>query len=280
MTIDLDKFSKPVEIVAPIINHKGVYKRRKFEFNQPDGFYWLRFGDKIEFLTKAVGKIETDRTMDNLPAFRGIAYGNSIIPLNFSSAKFLGYDETIPVHFMNAELGTVIVTRRWEDGRLLFHEVDMGSKHQLMCIGVKEKAEKGEAFDDIKGVTPEMRYFYILLTLDKQRIEEWQNLDKLELSKIERERRIKKFEKSFAGRLQKAIEGAGGKLVKFNRRGDRVDVSWIVGDEIFHSVLNQNFRVLELGFCAEGHDKDHSISSAVLLAEQFVREHVIHRTRE
>lgn len=280
MNINLNKFSKPEDAIVPIINRHGVYKRRKFKFNKEDGLYWLQFADKVKFLGTTIGSIHTDYMLDKLPPLRGIAYGNSIIPLNFSTAKFLGYEDTIPIHFMNAELGTIVTTRRWEDGKLLFHEVDMGSKHQLLTLGIKQKIEQDEELGQHKGLTPEMRYFYLLMMLDKQRIEEWQNLDKLELGKAERVKRKKKFEESFAGRLKKAITGAGGKIVNFNRRGDRVDVKWIVDDEIFHSSLNQNFRVLDLGFCAEGHDKDHSISSAILLAKQFIEEGLIHRTRE
>jgi hypothetical protein len=284
MTINLNKFSKPVKAIVPIINGKGIYKRRKFTTPVPDGYYLGQFADTVIVQEDMEGETPTrigiDEMLSNLPKLRGIAYGNSIIPLNFSVAKLLGYDETIPVHFMNAELGTIVITRRWEDGKLLFHEVDMGSKHQLLTLGVKHKIERNEELGAYKGLTPEMRYFYILMMLDKQRIEEWQNLEKLELSKAEKEKRKREFEESFAGRLQKAIVNAGGRLVSFNRRGDKIDLKWIVNDEIFHSSLDQNFRVLDLGFCAEGHDKDHSIASAVLLAKQFMDEDLIYRTRE
>ncbi len=279
-SIDLKKFSKPVNRIVPIISGDGVYKRRKFNSSKPDGFYWYEFGNEISLLTNAVDRIQTDRMMDKLPPFRGIAYGNSIIPLNFSVANFLGYNETIPIHFMNADLGMIIVARRWENGNLLFHKVDAGAKHQLLTLGVKHKVEKGEELGPHKGLTPEMRFFYLLMILDKQRIEEWEQLDKLELGRLEREKRKKQFEKSFAGRLQKAINDAGGKLINFNKRGDKVDLEWMVGKESFHSSLDQNFRMLDLGFCAEGHDKDHSVSSAIQLAKQFIDEGLIYRTRE
>ena len=222
------------------------------------------------------------KKLSKLPILRGVAYGNNIIPLNFNSAKFLGYSDVIPVEFMNAHLGMVVIVRQWENGMLLFHEVDIGSIHQFMFVGIKERVDRSEKLDHNfnKGITPEMRYFYLLMMLDKQHIEEWKNLDQLELTKREREKRIKKFQESFAGRLQKSIKDAGGTLVKFNKRGQSVDVTWKVDGQLFHSTIQQDFKMLELGFCAEGHDKDHSIASAIILAKQFIEEDLIHITRE
>jgi len=278
--VDLDKFSKPIEVVIPLVNGIGVYKGRKIRLHSDhNGYFKLKLGDGIERINKA-DLVEAAKMMLRLPLFRGIVYGNSIIPFNFSAAKFLGYGETIPCYFLNADLGMVVKTRRWEDGNLFYENIDTGSKHQMLLVGIKEKVDKNKSIEDVKGITPEMRFFYLLMMLDKQRIEEWKNLEKLEIGSKEREKRIEQFKKSFAGRLQTAIENAGGKLIRFNRKGDRVDVKWKVGGETFFSTIDQNFRMLDLGFCAEGHDKDHSISSAIVLAEQFIDEGVIYKTRE
>ena len=279
MTIDLRKFSKPKEVTVPIIEKRGVYGGRKFTLNKEDGIYQVLLGDEVMFKAVPAG-IEKEEVLNTLPIIRGISYGDKIVPLNFSNTKFLGYEETIPVYFMNADLGLVVKTRRWEDGTLLFHEVDYGFEDQLLVIGIKERAEKRQPLTDVKGITPEMRYFYLLLSLDLQRIEEWKDLDKLALSRSERDKRIEEFRESFAGRLQKTITDAGGSLVRYSRRGDRVDVVWKVGNEEFHSTIKQDFRILELGFCADGYDKDHSIASAILLAKDFVDRGVIYKTRE
>lgn len=278
--ISLERFSKPQKAIIPLFDGKGIYKSRTINLSVPfEGYYQVLLGDEVTNITKA-DNIDTDLMLNKLPLMRGIAYSNSIIPLNFDQSKFLGYEETIPVNFMNADLGLIIKTRRWEDGKILFHEIDYGSEMQLSIVGVKERAEKGEKLDGLKGITPEMRYFYLMVFLDIQRIAEWKKLEELELSRKEKEKRIEEFKASFSGRLNTAIEGAGGTLVKFNVRGNRVDLVWKVGREEFHSTLNQDFRVLELGFCADGHDKDHSISSAILLAKQFIEDGSIYKTRE
>lgn len=286
MNINLSKFSEPVHAVVPLFEGRGVYKGRKIQLKRKvTGICMLELGNEVVWKeTLDFQSVEVDKFLKTLPRLKGIAYGDMIIPLNFSSAKFLGYEEVIHVEFMNAELGSLVDCRRWEDKRLLFKEADLYSPdQQLIVLGAKERAEQGGALEPeqkVAGLTPEIRYFYIMVMLDRQRMVEWKKLDELELSKKERERRIKKFKESFSGRLKSAIEDAGGSLVSFNKRGDRIDVKWTVQGELFSSTVSQDFRVLELGFCAEGHDKDHSMSSAVLLAEQFIRDGVIYKTRE
>lgn len=279
MNINLSRFSEPIEAIIPVFNGYGVCGCRVFKWNDETGYYLAMLGDDVKKVGPA-NLIEVDEMLSQLSGFRGISYGDSIIPLNFSVSKFFGYSETIPCKFMSAEVGTTVVVRQWEDGTLLFHSIDSNSKAQFLILEVKKRAEEGTSLVGLKGITPEMRYFYLMLVLDKQRFEEWQNLDKLELSEEERRKRIKQFEESLAGRLQKAVEDAGGKLVRFNRRGNRIDITWRVGRQTFRSIVNQNFRVLELGFCASGYDSDHTISSAVILARQFVEEGLIYKTRE
>ena len=279
MPIDLTKFSEPVEVIVPIINGEGVYRRRKIKAKNGNGFYYISFGDGIDILGEAVGP-KVDEMLTLLPVFRGISYGNSLIPLNFATAKFLGYSETNPCYFMNCDLGMIIKTRVWEDGKLFFESVDWGSSNQILMVEVKRRANEGIPLEELKGVTPEMRYFYLLVSLDKQRFKEWQEIDKLNLSKAEKEKRIEEFKKTFSGRLQKAVEDAGGKLVRFTQRGNNVDIVWKVGGQTLKSVANQDFRILELGYCTNSHDKDHSISSAVLLAKQFQDDGLLYITRQ
>ena len=279
--INLGRFSTITERVVPVINREGIWNKRYFKSRKriDDGLYFVGFGDEV-VIEHVATPLEIEVAFRQLPHLRGIAYGDSIIPLNFGNAKFLEYTELTPVHFMKSEMGTVVVVRRWENNMLLFHEMDLRAKEFLIVAQVKHSAETKAGLQGIKGVTPEMRYFYLLLSLDLQRIEEWRDLDKLALSKAEREKRIKAFQESFSGRLQLSIEKAGGKLIQFTKRGSRVDVKWSVDSEVFYTILEQDFRVLELGFCADGHDKDHSIASAVLLAKDFIERGVLYKFRE
>ena len=277
MDIDLNRFSEEREVVAPVVRGcVNIGGRVTGGHGREDGFYKVALGDKVTFKSKA-SLIETHQFLQNLPILRGIAYGDSIIPINFSQAKDLGLGETIPVNFLNAELGTVIITRRWD--RALLYDRESASKQQMLVLELKRRATSNEPIGSLLGVTPEMRYFYLLLSMDMAHMQEWKELDELALSETERQKRIKQFEDPFSGRLKKTIEDAGGILVRFNKKARSTEVIWKIGGEEFNSTIKQDFRVLELGFCADGHDKDHSIASAVILAKEFINDGLIYKTR-
>lgn len=146
---------------------------------------------------------------------------------------------------------------------------------------VKARFEKNQSLDKLKGITPEMRYLFIVLSLQRDNFRALQELKKLKLSEIEKAKRIEEFNKTLPGRLLQTIEGAGGKLVRFNIQGkDKIVVVWKVGDQTVNSLINLDFRILEAGYCLEGEDKKHSLSSAVTLAQSFQEERPLYITRE
>lgn len=266
---------------APVIKNKTVFKSREITWPKKcdDGIYNIQMGDKPKLLS-VPSAIQLEKFYNLLPIFRGISYGEMIIPLNCDQAKFMGYKSWSTPLGMNCEMGMIVKCRRWEQGTLLFHEIDMGSSQQLVMMEVKRRAEENIKLGDYKHVTPEMRHFYLLLSLDVQRISEWRDLDKLELGKEERDRRITMFKESFAGRLEDVVSKAGGTLVKFHKRGtDMIELTWTLDGKTFNTIIKQDFSVLELGFCATGEDKKHSMSSAIAMARQFLDEGLLYRTR-
>lgn len=275
--IDLNRFSQPVEAIVPLIDGKGVYHGRQIVQKGFTGYYNVSFGDKIKVLGEA-NKLEAYLMAKGLPKFKGIAYGDSIIPLNFSAAKFLGYQETISVLGMEAPLGYVVVTHRWEDDTLLYGHID-GGYNQLPIILTKKKAESGDKLEG-KDITPEMRYFYLLVRLDLARLTAWQEIDKMAISKEAKQKAIEKFKETFYGRTKEVVEQAGGQFISVAKQGQRATIVWKVGKEKFTSIVNNDLRILDLGYCASGYDKDHSISSAIQLAKLYMKEGVLYKTNQ
>lgn len=275
--IDLNRFSQPVEAIVPLIDGKGVYHGRKIVASGLTGYYNVLFGDKITILGK-VDSMYARLTLKGLPQFKGIAYGDSIIPLNFASAKFMGYQETIPVLGMEAPLGMVVVTRRWEDDTLLYEHIDSGYNH-LPIVLTKKQAESGDKLEG-KDITPEMRYFYLLVRLDLARLTAWQEIDQMAISKEAKKKAIAKFKETFYGRTKEVVEQAGGQFVSVAKQGQRATIVWKVGKEKFTSIVNNDLRILDLGYCASGYDKDHSISSAIQLAKLYMTEGVLYKTNQ
>lgn len=278
--IDLDQFSTPVEAVVPIFNGEGVYQGRHFQINIADGWYRVQLGDSV-VPVRTAGGIEVDEALQVSPVVRGFTIADSIVPLNFDSTKFkYGYSETIPVRFIKSELWDVIVAHRWEDDHLYYGGLDYSFDTGIVD-DVKKRFETEESLEGIKNLTPELRYVYLLLCLQRDNFRELDKLRKLKLSELERKKRLEEFQKTLGGRVLKTIEDAGGKLTRFHRQGpDKLVVVWGVGNQKVNTLVDLDFRILELGYCAENQDRQHTLSSAVTLAQVFQRDQDLYLTRE
>ena len=71
----------------------------------------------------------------------------------------------------------------------------------------------------------------------------------------------------------KTIEDAGGHLLRWTRQSEnRISIVWRIGNQTVHSLINNNFRILDAGYCLSGEDKHHSVSSLISLAGIFQKE--------
>lgn len=272
MVINLEQFSKPARVIAPIIDSWGNFKGRLFNLKTRDGWYKIELGDRAKVLREATD-IEIDIALDKMDTMNGYAIADSIVPLNWASAKFrFDYNETIPVMFTRAELWDITQAARWYDKRLYYKGLDY-SKDTSIVRKVKEKFESGSSLDGIKGVTPELGYVYILLCLQRDNYRALEELKKLKLSELEKAKRIKEFQKTLPGRILKTVENAGGAMVRYHRQGvDKIVVVWKLGGQEVNSLLDLDFRVLEAGYCLENEDKKHNLDSIIPLAKIFQEE--------
>lgn len=272
MAIDLERFSRPIDVAVPIINNYGVFRGRRFKIEAEDGWYKVELGNQAKILRKATD-IEIDTALDKMEIIEGYTIANSLVPLNWDSVKFrFGYNETIPVMFMRAELWDIIQVARWDDKRLYYKDLSY-NRDTSVVQKVKERFEAEASLDNIKGVSPELRYIFILLCLQRDNYRALEKLKKLKLSEAEKEKRLKEFQATLAGRLLKTVNDAGGKLVRWHRQGpDKIVVIWKCGGQRVNSLINLNFRILEAGYCLEHEDRKHSLSSIIPLAKIFQEE--------
>ena len=269
VAIDLERFSKPNLAIVPIVDKESIYLGRRFQANTENGWYQVELGDQVKILNK-VDEIDIDKIMENLPLIRGYTLADSIVPLHFDSVKFrYGYSESVPVHFIASQLWDIVKTRRWEDGRLFYQGLDYSSDTSVV-EKVRERLETEKPLKGIKGLTPELRYVYLVLRLQRDNYRALEELKKLKLSKEEKEKRLQEFQETLPGRILKTVEEAGGKLIRWNKQGtDKVVVVWKSGGQTVNSLIDLDFRVLEAGYCLSGEDKRHSLGSIVPLAQIF-----------
>ena len=279
MAIDLNRFSEPVEAVVPFIDKKSVYRGRKIEEGVEDGWYKVMIADNIAVLGVA-NQIEREMALQSCPILKGLPIGDQFFPLNFNTLEVLGFDQTAEVQFNEGETWDIIKAGLWEDGRFYFAGIDYGFDRGIL-ENVRKAFEKDKSIKDISGTTPELRYYFIVLSLHRESHRKMQELAKMKLAAAEREKLLKEFRKTFSGRLEKIIKDAGGKLVRFSKKGkDKVVVVWKVGDQQIKTVIEDGLKIIDAGFCLSGEDKKHSLSSLIALAHIFKEDEPLYITRQ
>ena len=277
--IDFDRFVKEEIRVMPIVDGYGVNEGRRIKLAVENGWYRVRIGNLVSCEGPA-SPLEIEEVLKDKKKYLGIALGGEIVPWNFENFYRQGFGETLKVNFLDAPAWELVKFAQWEDGRFYYAGVDYKSSRKIINQ-VKESFETGKNLNEIKGITPEIRYYFLLISLQHQSFRQLQGIEKMKLSQGEREKRLREFQESFAGRLQKTVEQAGGKLVKFSKRGhDRYTVTWKIGDQRVTSIIKDDMKIYSAGFCLSSQDKRHTMSSLVVLARMFQEEDPLYITRE
>jgi len=274
--IDLEKFTEEKTAVLPMISGWGKYKGRIVgrKLASPpffeDGWYKFQLGNTIKYKGKPT-PLEIEEALEKVKKYRGLALGEEIVPWNFENLFRKGQGETIKVHFLDQPAWEIVKFVEWEDGRFYSVGVDYSADRSTLNQ-VKEAFEKEKEIGEIKGITPEIRYYFLLLSLQRQSFRQFKELEKLKLSQAEREKRIEEFRKTFAGRLQHSIKQAGGKLVRFTQRGtDKFTVVWKIGKQTIKSIIKNDMRIYDAGFCLSNERKQ-TMGSLAVLARTFQKE--------
>lgn len=268
--INLNRFTKVTEVLTAIVDGWGIANGRKVFFNVENGWYIVTLGNQARILRKATA-LELFKNRKNQPTLRVYALGDEGIPVNFDNLFSRGFGETIKIHFMDAQPFEIVKVITDETKRWYFYDIDARLQRGLLTsLKAVFAAETG--LDIMKGITPELRYYYLLLNLQRQSFREYEAMLQLKISEAEKAKRIAEFQASFAGRLKTSIEQADGELLKFYKvNSNSYMVEWKVkgSRQIVKSTIHDDMRILNLGFCASGYDKDHSLASAVQLAKMY-----------
>ncbi len=276
--LDLKRFSQIKTVIVPIVGGVGRYNGRHLVFNVEDGWYAISLGDEAVIEKKAT-QLEIARAIQNQPTFLVYALGTEGIPLNFDGFSRKGWGEAVTVHFQNLRIFEVAKVIYWEDKKFYFYEQVIPREREIIKIA-KEAFEKEGVLSFVKGVTPELRYYFVLCSLQRQSYRAAIELEKFNLNKAERDKRIAEFQQTFAGRLKDTIERAGGTLVKYSKQGTGYLVHWKIGEQVVKSTIHDDMRIMSLGYCASGADKEHTMASAVQLAKLFQEDKPLYITRE
>lgn len=277
--INLAKFSQIREETVPIVNHWGQINGRKvFEPDLEDGWYRIRLGDDAEVIRSA-SPLEIERAMQGKKYYRVLALGQEGVPDNFDRFKRIKLNETVEVNFLSLQPFEMAKVVRWEDDRFYYFQTDQRFMREILRES-KERFDNDQGIADLRGVTPELRYYFLVLELQRQSYRAYQEMERLRLSELEREKRLQEFRATFAGRLQETIDRAGGTLIKYVSQGRNFLVHWRIGDQVVKSTIHDDLRIISAGFCLSGDDRLHSMGSIVQLAKMFKESRPLYITRE
>ncbi len=265
--IDLKRFAEEKEVLSPIVNHITRIEGRLVNLAIEDGWYWFKLGNDVQVSRKAT-PMDIEIALEKAKVAKGYPVGEDVVPMNFDNFFKKGYGESIKVHFLNEQPWEIVRFVEWEDGRCYSAGVDIKA-NRTVIKAVKEAFETEKPLDGISGVTPELRYYFLIHSLQRDAFRVAEEFAKMKLAEEERKKRIEEFQKTFAGRIQKTVEDAGGKLVRFYQRGRNYVVIWKVYNQQVTSTIRDDFGIMDLGFCASGQDRLHSLPSAIQLARQY-----------
>lgn len=282
--IDFTKFTKVQRVTVPVVNGDFQYNRKKYTLPTPvTGWYIVIISGNSACIGEEAYIIEPD--VVNNRVVLGYSYNNNMIFQNFDvGRRKTGADMMCPLLFNDmVDTFTAVRAVLWEDRKIYFLEVNYGDDlvHRVKSLYDEEKGIHGEKF-----ITPEMKTLYLFHDLERQNVrriqEEIRKQQEAVLKEEDRKRREEEFKKTLPGRLAIIFTTVGATMRGYSVSGKRVTVIWKLdstGTE-FNSVIDvDSFRVLEAGYCMSGSDKDHSISSMVLLAEDYEKDDLIYITR-
>lgn len=281
MNINLEQFVEDKEVTMPIVDGWGKYDGRRVVLHDDrirDNWYRVSISSDTRIVRNCT-PLEIEIECKKFKVYRGYPIGDEIVPFNFQNLFRLGHGETIKCHFLQSSPWDIVSFILHTDGRFYAVSDNWGFDRSTVKK-IQERFEKEEGIERIRGLTPELRYYTILLSLQQQSLKQIEKFTKLKLTEAERKKRSKEFQLTFPGRLRKIIKDAGGRLIRFNREGNKYLVVWKVGNQVVRSVINDKFKIYDLGYCASGADRKYFLSSAIVLAKTFQEDAPLYLTRE
>lgn len=175
-------------------------------------------------------------------------------PVNESDAKQrFGIAKPVAVHLVTEATSFEQIIARWDGGSWWFDEWDRRAD-PIISEQLKEALKNVTPPQELqfKGITPEMRIVYDLVT----------QCTKEFAAQIQHQRDEK--------RIAAALRQGGGELHSFRDRETSWLVEWTTGDGERHTsaISKQDLTVISSGICLSGRDRDFDLQSLVSVIEQ------------
>ncbi len=275
--IDLSRFSATKEVIVPIVEKLGKIQGRTFSQNVENGWYKVSLGNIVKIIRKAT-PLEIDKTLRPLPKLLVYALGTEGIPVNFDNLFKRGFSESVVVNFIQQPIFSVAEIVRWEDNQWYYYGVNQQQDRDVLRR-VREAFEHQGSLRGMRGITPEIRFYFLLANLQRSSYDALLEMERLKLTEGERKKRVDSFKMDIGDRIKRVVEQAGGTYIEHRRVGQYFTVTWKVRGNTIKSNIRDDMRITSAGFCLSGHDKEHSLNSIVQLAKIYDEDDTLNITR-
>lgn len=154
------------------------------------------------------------------------------------------------VHLVTEGVAFEQVIGRWNGSSCWFEEIDRRAD-PILAESLQSALKQLIAVEELqfKGITPEMRSLYELVTQQTEGFVQPQQDER---------------------RLRQALKLGGGELQQFHDRGDYWTVDWTTADGVHHTsaISKGDLTVVSSGICLSGRDRDFDLQSLVSVMEQ------------
>jgi hypothetical protein len=155
----------------------------------------------------------------------------------------------MPVHLVTEGNAFEQIIARWNGASCWFEEIDRRDDPTI-AEALQSHLKQLTPVEELrfKGITPEMRSLYDLVTQSTEGFAHPQRDEK---------------------RLRQALKIGGGDLHQFQDRGDYWTVDWITSDGVRHTsaIAKDDLTVVSSGICLSGRDRDFDLQSLVGVME-------------
>ena len=157
------------------------------------------------------------------------------------------YAKPVPVHLVTEGIAFEQIIARSNGNSFWFEALDRRADPAIAAqlqSNLKQFVFAKEL--QFKGITPEMRSLYDLVT-----------------------KKAEGFAQSDEKRLQQALQVGGGELQQFQDRGDYWTLNWTTADGTRHTsaIAKSDLTVISSGICLSGRDRDFDLQSLVGVME-------------
>jgi hypothetical protein len=268
--MEYDKRMESTHIYGVVVKNTFYSNRMEFKVNQDNGIYSMDMSQDEFRETIAPANIEDARKFfgkaSKIVIVRGISFHDGLIPENpiaYNKIPLKVIDATYD-EFEEVEVaivrGKVCYFLQTVSTAKAYPLLDLKERLEAKDVWVKTKlVQKSHNIDDIKGVTPEMRIVYTFHLLEKK----------------------KKEMEEPVNAIKTIMTNSGAEVHSVKKVNRGYEVVWSGSGWKMNTLLDNNYRVLEAGFCVSGHDRTQSASSVVKLLEDYVSDghSYVHHTR-